>query len=65
MKPVTALLFLLLTCTGCTVLSIAGTAVSTTVSVAGTVVETGVSVAGAAVRGVANAIAGPEDKPQP
>jgi hypothetical protein len=33
--------------------------------VAGTVVETGVSVAGAAVRGVANAIAGPEDKPQP
>jgi uncharacterized membrane protein len=65
MKPIAAALFLVLTCTGCTVLSIAGTAVSTTVSVAGTVVETGVSVAGAAVRGVANAISGPDDERRP
>jgi len=41
---------------GCTVLSVAGTAVSTTVSVAGTVVSTGVSVAGSAVKGVASAV---------
>jgi len=47
---------------GCTVLSVAGTVVATTVSVAGTVVETGVSVAGSAVRGVANAISGGEEK---
>jgi len=46
----------------CTVLSVAGTAVSTTVSVAGTVVETGVSVAGSAVRGVAHAVSGSGDK---
>ncbi len=65
MKPVAAVLFLILTCTGCTVLSIAGTAVSTTVSVAGTVVETGVSVAGSAIRGVANAISRPADERQP
>lgn len=65
MKKITAVLLLLLCCTGCTVLSIAGTAVSTTVSVVGTVVETGVSVAGSAIRGVANTIAGPDEKPQP
>ena len=65
MRPIAAVLLLLLTCAGCTVLSIAGTAVSTTVSVAGTVVETGVSVAGAAIRGVANAIAGPDDERRP
>ncbi|TAK52643.1 MAG: hypothetical protein EPO27_00830 [Betaproteobacteria bacterium] len=65
MKNFTAALLSLPLCAGCTVLSIAGTAVSTTVSVAGTVVETGVSVAGSAVRGVANAIAGPDDKRQP
>ena len=41
---------------GCTVLSVAGTAVSTTVSVAGTVVGTGVSVAGSAIKGVASAV---------
>jgi len=64
MKRITAVLLLLLSCTGCTVLSIAGTAVSTTVSVVGTVVETGVSVAGSAIRGVANTIAGPDEKPQ-
>jgi phosphate/sulfate permease len=64
MKNFTAILLLLLSCTGCTVLSIAGTAVSTTVSVVGTVVETGVSVAGSAIKGVANAIAGPDEKPQ-
>ena len=64
MKKITAVLFLLLPCAGCTVLSIAGTAVSTTASVVGTVVETGVSVAGSAIRGVANTISGPDDKRQ-
>ena len=43
---------------GCTVVSVAGTAVSTTVSVAGTIVSTGVSVAGSAVKGVASAVSG-------
>ena len=52
----------LLFCSGCTVLSVAGTVVSTTVSVAGTVVETGVSVAGSAIRGVANVLSGKEEK---
>lgn len=51
-----------LACSGCTVLSVAGTVVSTTVSVAGTVVETGVSVAGSAIRGVANTLSGKDDK---
>ena len=51
-----------LLCSGCTVLSVAGTVVSTTVSVAGTVVETGVSVAGSAIRGVANTLSGKEEK---
>jgi hypothetical protein len=49
-------------CSGCTVLSVAGTVVSTTVSVAGTVVETGVSVAGSAIRGVANTLSGKESE---
>lgn len=53
-----ALLTLMCVCSGCTVMSVAGTAVSTTVSVAGTVVETGVSVAGSAVKGVASAATG-------
>jgi hypothetical protein len=52
----------MLLCSGCTVLSVAGTVVSTTVSVAGTVVETGVSVAGSAIRGVANTLSGKEEK---
>jgi uncharacterized membrane protein len=52
------ILILALSCSACTVLSVAGTAVSTTVSVAGTVIGTGVSVAGSAVRGVANAASG-------
>jgi len=65
MKPGAAVLFLLLACTGCAVLSIAGTAVSTSVSVAGTVVETGIRVAGSAIRGVANAISGPDGERQP
>ena len=43
---------------GCTVLSVAGTVVSTTASVAGTVVSTTASVAGSAVKGVANAVSG-------
>jgi len=55
MKTMIAALSMVL-CSGCTVLSVAGTVVATTVSVAGSVVETGVSVAGSAIRGVANAI---------
>jgi phosphate/sulfate permease len=62
MKTYTAAVFLLLSCSACTVVSVAGTAVSTTVSVVGTVVETGVSVAGSAVRGVASAVSGPAEK---
>ncbi len=49
----------LVTATGCAVVSVAGTAVSTTVGIAGTVVETGISVTGAVVRGVANTVSGP------
>jgi hypothetical protein len=56
------ILLLAFSCSACTVMSVAGTAVSTTVSVAGTVVETGVSVAGSAVRGVAHAASGSGDK---
>ena len=52
----------LISCSACTVLSVAGTAVSTTVSVAGTVVGTGVSVAGSAIKGVANSVAGSDEK---
>jgi hypothetical protein len=48
-------------CAGCTVLSVAGTVVSTTASVAGTVVSTTASVAGSAVKGVANAVTGSDD----
>jgi hypothetical protein len=62
MKKLCALLMFTLTCTGCTVLSVAGTAVTTTVSLAGTVIETGVSVAGSAVKGVASAVTGSGDK---
>ena len=65
MSKSAAVLLLLLTCSGCTVLSVAGTVVSTTVSVAGTVVETGVSVAGSAVKGVAKAMSGSDDEKQP
>jgi hypothetical protein len=62
MKRIGALFLLSVACTGCAVVSVAGTAVSTTVSVAGTIVETGVSVAGSAVRGVASAVSGSGDK---
>lgn len=65
MTRLTLILLLLLPCSGCAVLSIAGTVVATTVSVAGTVVETGVGVAGSAIRGVANAISDPAEKRQP
>lgn len=64
MKNITGVFLLLLACAGCTVLSVAGTAVSTTASVVGTVVETGVGVAGSAIKGVANTISGPDDKRQ-
>lgn len=58
-------LLLLLACSGCAVISLAGTVVSTTASVVGTVVETGVSVAGSAVKGVAKALSGSDDEKQP
>ena len=65
MNRTAAALLLILSCSGCTVLSVAGTVVSTTVSVVGTVVETGVSVAGSAVKGVAKAMSGSDDEKQP
>jgi hypothetical protein len=62
MKHILALVSGVVLCSGCTVMSVAGTAVSTTVSVAGTVVSTGVSLAGSAVKGVANTVSGSSDK---
>ena len=61
-RGIIAVLLAALACTGCTVLSVAGTVVSTTVSVVGTVVETGVSVTGSAIKGVANAVSGSDDE---
>ena len=61
-RGVLAALFAALACTGCTVLSVAGTVVSTTASVVGTVVETGVSVTGSAIKGVAKAVSGSDDE---
>jgi hypothetical protein len=60
-----AAFLLLLASSGCAVLSVAGTVVSTTASVVGTVVETGVSVAGSAVKGVAKVLSGSDDEKQP
>ena len=65
MNRTAAVLLLILSCSGCAVLSVAGTVVSTTVSVVGTVVETGVSVAGSAVKGVAKMVSGSDDEKQP
>jgi hypothetical protein len=62
MKNLVAAMFIALSSSACTVISVAGTAVSTTASVAGTVVETGVSVAGSAVRGVVHALTPSDDK---
>ena len=65
MKHIVTVGLFLLACTGCTVLSVAGTAVSTTASVVGTVVETGVSVTGAVIKGVANTLSPtPADTPK-
>jgi hypothetical protein len=64
MSKTFAAFVLLLSCTGCTVLSVAGTVVSTTASVVGTVVETGVSVTGSVIKGIANTLSGPDDKPK-
>ena len=61
MKRIIIAVAVLVSCSGCTVLSVAGTAVSTTVSVAGTVVGTGVSVAGSAIRGVASSVSGGDE----
>jgi hypothetical protein len=61
MKIVFSALVLACLCSACTVVSVAGSVLSTGVSVAGTVVETGVSVAGSAVRGVARTVT-PSDK---
>jgi hypothetical protein len=64
MKQIVAVVLLQL-CSGCTVLSVAGTVVSTTASVVGTVVETGVSVTGSVIKGVANTLSStPDDKPK-
>ena len=60
-----AAMLAVLSCTGCTVLSVAGTVVSTTASVVGTVVETGVSVTGSAIRGTARLLSGSDDEKQP
>jgi hypothetical protein len=62
MKTLLSALSLALLCSGCTVVSVAGSVLSTTVSVAGTVLETGASVAGSAVRGVAHAVSGPTEQ---
>jgi hypothetical protein len=62
MKILVPALLLALVCSGCTVVSVAGSVVSTTVSIAGTVLQTGASVAGSAVRGVAHAVSGPTEK---
>ena len=62
MKTASLVFLLALACTGCTVVSVAGSVVSTTVSVAGSVVSTGVDVAGSAVKGVAHAVSGSENK---
>ena len=65
MKQIVTVLLVLVACAGCTVLSVAGTVVSTTASVVGTVVETGVSVTGSIVKGVANTFSSaPDDKPK-
>ena len=65
MMKIAAASLLLLACSGCAVLSVAGTVVSTTASVVGTDVETGVSVAGSAVKGVARVMSGADDEKQP
>ena len=63
MKQIVTVGLLLLACTGCTVLSVAGTVVSTTASVIGTAVQTGVSVTGSVIKGVANTLSTtPDDK---
>ena len=61
MKTFLSVLALTSLASGCTVVSVAGSVVSTGVSVAATAVETGVSVAGSAVRGTARALT-PSDK---
>lgn len=72
MKRTGSLCLLVLACSACTVISVAGTAVSTaasvtgtvistTASVAGTAIEATADVAGAAVRGVANTVSPPKD----
>jgi hypothetical protein len=62
MKTIAAAFTLLWGCCACTVLDVAGTAVSTTASVAGTAVDTTVSVAGSVVKGVARTVTGSENK---
>ena len=56
MKTLISAFAFALSCSGCTVVSVAGSVVSTGVSVVGTAVSTGVSVAGSAVRGAARAV---------
>jgi hypothetical protein len=62
MNKILGVVTLALVSTGCTVVSVAGTVVSTTASVAGTVIETTASVAGSVVKGVAHTVTGSEDE---
>jgi uncharacterized metal-binding protein len=57
-----ALLSLVFACSGCGVVSLAGTAVSTTVSVAGSAISAGASVASSAVKAAANTLSTSSDK---
>jgi uncharacterized metal-binding protein len=62
LKNGSALLSLVLACSGCSVVSLAGTAVSTTVSVAGSAISAGASVAASAVKAAANVASTSSDK---
>jgi uncharacterized metal-binding protein len=62
LKNGSALLSLVWACSGCSAVSLAGTAVSTTVSVAGSAISAGASVAASAVKGGANVVSTSSDK---
>lgn len=50
---------------GCTVISVAGTVVSTTASVAGTVISTGAKVTGKVIEKTVDAVTGEPEAPKP
>lgn len=58
-------LLLALGLSGCTVLSVAGTVVSTTASVAGTVISTGAKVTGKVIEKTVDAVSGEPAAPKP